>query len=119
MTELQKMFCLEYIKTLNATKAYRAVYKNVTKDSSASCNASKLLSKPEIKAYIDGELSKIRSDKIADAEEVMEYLTAVMRGEIEMPPRERNKAAELICKRHGLLTENINVQETPNIVDDI
>ena len=39
------------------------------------------LNKPELKAYIETELEKLHSAKIADAEEVMKYLTSVMRGE--------------------------------------
>lgn len=39
------------------------------------------MKKEEIKRYIESQLSQIRSEKIADATEVMEYLTSVMRGE--------------------------------------
>ena len=75
--------------------------------------------------------------RIATAEEVLEYLTGVQRGEIgekvpvtgadgvtelvEVPARikERTRAAELLGKRYGLFTERIEVSDTPRIVDDI
>ena len=55
-----------------------------------------------------------KPDKIADAAEVLEYLTACMRagsGGI--------KAAELLAKRYGLLEERAAVVEVPHIIDDI
>jgi phage terminase small subunit len=141
MTEKQKLFCLEYLKDLNATRAYKAVYKNVKKDSAARACSSQLLTKPNIKKYVDEKLEKIKSAKIADATEVLEYLTSVMRGEIteekamvvsigdfeseiatkkvEVAPKDRNSAALTLSKYHKLLTENINVNQIPIINVDI
>ena len=73
-----------------------------------------------MKAYIDARLETIRSERTADAQEVLEYLTSVMRGEhkeqtlrfvgdgvqqitdIKVSERDRLKAAELIGKRYGM-----------------
>nr|DAL85557.1 MAG TPA: Terminase small subunit [Caudoviricetes sp.] len=92
------------------------------------------LNKPELKAYIETELDKIHSVKIADAEEVMKYLTAVMRGEHteeipllcgdgcqeltqkEVGAKERLKAAELIGKRYGLFTDKVGLEGAVPVV---
>lgn len=128
MTEKQMLFAEEYLKDLNATRAYLSVYKNVKNERVAQACASKLLSKAIIKDYIDKRLEKIHDEKTADAKEVIEYLTSVMRGEsksevlslcgsgcqevIEKKPEERDrlKAAELIGKRYGLFTDRFQIE---------
>lgn len=129
MTEKQKRFVDEYLIDCNATRAYMAAYPNVKKESSAASCAAKLLRNAKVKAYIEKQLEEIRTEKVADAQEVMEYLTAVMRGEskseivvvegegdgcssakrIEKLPdeKEKLKAAELLGKRYGLYTDKI------------
>lgn len=127
LTEKQKRFCEEYLIDLNATRAYKAVYKNCKKDESARVNGSKLLTNTNIKAYIDEKLEEIHSKNTADAREVIEYLTSVMRGEstaeivvvegmgdgnskavkVNKAPdeKEKLKAAELLGKRFGLFID--------------
>lgn len=120
LTEKQKRFADEYLIDLNATRAYRAAYPAVKKDASAAASASQLLRNPKVKAYIDERLAEIKSKKTADATEVLETLTAIMRGEIteEVPllcgdgcqtltdkgtaVKDRLKAAELLGKRYAL-----------------
>lgn len=127
MTDKQKKFCDEYLIDCNGRRAYKAAYPNVKKDAVADTNASRLLSNTKVKKYIDEQLSKIHSNKIADAQEVMEYLTSVIRGEssssvlafcgdgrqkvIKKHPdeKERMKAAELIGKRYGLFTDKVEM----------
>ena len=78
------------------------------------------LTKPDLKAYIDEQLELQHTKRTADAQEVLEYLTSVMRGEhteqvfrlngngvqvvdyIQVSAQERLKAAELIGKRYGM-----------------
>jgi len=124
MTPRQRKFCDEYIASGNATDAaIKAGYSVRTARQIAAEN----LSKPDLCAYIEAELEKLHCVKIADATEVMEYLTSVMRGEqteqilqmtgegaqvitdIGVSARERLKAAELIGKRFGLFRENVDV----------
>ena len=134
MTDKQRKFADEYIIDCNATRAYKAAYPNVKKDSSAAVCAAKLLRITKVKAYIDEQLDKISSEKIADAKEVMEYLTSVLRGEsqssvlslcgdgyqevIEKNPdeKERLKAAELLGKRYGLFKDNVALEVEPVII---
>lgn len=125
MTPKQKRFCDEYLIDCNATKAaIRAGYSEKTAKQMGAEN----LSKPDLRAYIDEQLERIHNEKTADAQEVMEYLTAVMRGEhteqvlkligegvqtitnIDVSAKERLKAAELIGKRYGLFTDKIGVE---------
>lgn len=138
MTEKQKRFADEYIIDLNGTRAYKAAYPSVKSDHTATVNAGRLLTNADIKSYVDKRIAEIRSKKTAEATEVMEYLTSVMRGEstadvvvvdgegakiINKNPdeKERLKAAELLGKRFGLFRENVEIggKMGVTIVDDI
>ena len=130
MTEKQKRFAEEYLIDLNATQAaIRAGYS----ESSAGRNANRMMKNEEIKTYIDAALARLRAENVADAQEVMEYLTSVLRGEskssvlclcgdgaqdvIEKHPdeKERLKAAELLGKRYGLYTEKVDLDADTSI----
>lgn len=77
LTPKQKAFADEYIKSGNATQAaIKAGYS----DKSARFVGAENLTKPNIKSYIDAKMAEIESHKIADAKEVLEFYTAVMRG---------------------------------------
>lgn len=144
LTEKQKRFCDEYLIDLNATRAYKAVYKNCKKDNTAKSAGNRLLTNVDVKKYIDEQLEKISSERTADAKEVMEYLTAVMRGESQAEivvvegqgdgitnavrvrknpdEKEKLKAAELLGKRFGLFKEKVELEaETKGVViiDDV
>ena len=125
MTPRQRKFCDEYLISGNATDAaIKAGYSPKTAKQTGSEN----LAKPDLKAYIETELDKLHSAKIADAQEVLEYLTSVMRGEhteqvlklagdgiqtiadIDVSAKERLKAAELIGKRYGMFTDKVGVE---------
>lgn len=124
MTEKQKRFCDEYIVCLNAAQAAEAAgYSRRT----ARSIGQRLLTNVDIKTYIDAALARLQAENVADAQEVMEYLTSVMRGEsqssvlcligdgmqetIEKRPdeKERLKAAELLGKRYGLYTDKVDI----------
>lgn len=125
MNAKQKRFCDEYLIDCNATQAaIRAGYSKKT----ANEQAARLLANVNIKSYIDEQLERIHNETIADAEEVMQYLTSVMRGEhteqtlklvgegvqtiaeIDVAAKERLKAAELIGKRYGIWKDNVDVK---------
>ena len=105
LTPKEKAFCREYIKSGSGMRAvYKAGYK-CSNDNSASTRANELLRKPTIRAEID-QLQQKREDRaIATAQDVMEYFTKVMNGEIkdqfglEAPLSERTKAASELAKR--------------------
>ena len=120
LTEKQQRFADEYLIDCNATRAYRVAYPNIKNDSSAAVCAAKLLRNAKVREYIDKCLEEISSQKTADAKEVMEYLTSVMRGEtksevlafkgdgfqqiIEKRPdeKERISAANTLAKIFGI-----------------
>jgi phage terminase small subunit len=80
LTEKQLAFCEFYIECGNATEAAKkAGYSKKTAYSFGSEN----LKKPEISAYIENRLAEQRAKRIASADEVMEFFSAVMRGEIK------------------------------------
>lgn len=81
MTKKQKIFADEYLVDLNATRAYRAAYPSVKKDETARANGSRLLTKANIREYIGEKLKELESERVADIQEVLEYLTSVMRRE--------------------------------------
>lgn len=81
MTEKQKIFADEYLIDLNATRAYKVAYPRVKNDKVAAAAAARLLRNVNVKIYISDQLERIHNEKTADAQEVMEYLTAVLRGE--------------------------------------
>ena len=124
ITEKQKRFCDEYLIDLNATQAaIRAGYSKAR----ASEQAYQLLQKTTVQKYLSERMSEKESELIADQDEVLKYLTSVMRGKsmssvlclagdgmqetIEKHPdeKERLKAAELLGKRYGLYTDKVDV----------
>ncbi|WP_050638846.1 MULTISPECIES: terminase small subunit [Clostridia] len=143
LTEKQKIFADEYLIDLNATRAYRVAYPAVKNDDTAAAAGSRLLKNVKVAVYIDQELENLRSERVADAQEVMEHLTAVMRGEVkeevvvvegagegyseakiiekQIAERDRIKAAELLGKRYSMFTDKVDVNgvEGVVIVDDI
>lgn len=79
LTTKQKIFCDEYIKSGNAKEAaIKAGYSPKTAKSIGQEN----LTKPDLKAYIDAKMAEIESHKIADAKEVLEFYTKVLRDEV-------------------------------------
>lgn len=81
MTDKQKIFAYEYLVDLNATRAYQAAYPSVKKQETAAAAGARLLRNVKVAEYIEAALEAIRSKRIADVQEVMEYLTSVMRRE--------------------------------------
>lgn len=119
LTERQRKFVELYLQLGNAAEAAeRAGFKR--------SYAQGAMRQTAVRAYLQTRLDEARQRDIALADEVLEYLTKVMRGEIEGEKPERNssprmKAAELLGKRLGVFNEvsDIFKQAAPVIVDDI
>jgi phage terminase small subunit len=78
MTAKQMRFCDEYLIDLNATQAaIRAGYSKKT----ATVIGAENLTKPYIREYIDKRLAEKEDALVAKQDEVMKYLTSVMRRE--------------------------------------
>lgn len=127
MNERHKAFADYYIETMNAADSYKKAYPSCKKDSTARTNASKLLTNTNIQDYIKERMESKEEERIASQDEVLAFLTSVMRGEVqdqlglETPVKERNKAAELLGKRYGswIDRQDINTTVMPIFVDDI
>ena len=146
----ERAFAEEYI--INHGNAYKAAIKagyskNTAKqaslwlddDKTKTNQVKKSAYKPELAAYINAKLDEIHSAKTADAKEVVEYLSSVLRGESESEivviegsgdgitearrmtkrpdEKERLKAADILAKIHGITTANVNVSaDTPLVI---
>lgn len=140
MTEKQKRFADEYLIDLNATQAaIRAGYSKKT----AYSQGERLLKNVEVEKYIQERMKQLASEKVATAEEVIQYLTSVLRGEAKgeeiviegcgdgyseaktmmKAPSEKDKlkAAELLGKRYGLFKDKVELEGEVgvNIIDDV
>jgi phage terminase small subunit len=101
-------FAEEWLKTTNATQsAIKAGYSART----AYSAGNRLLKKVDVKQYIDERLAEMQENSIADTNEVMQFLSSTMRGDIPdqfgLDPalNDRLKAAELLGKRYKLFTD--------------
>ncbi|WP_418223563.1 terminase small subunit [Clostridium isatidis] len=132
LTDKQMIFANEYLVDLNATRAYKKAYPNVKKDNVAAVNGNRLLRNAKIKNYIDEQLKKIEEESIANATEVMKYLTKVMRNEtieevvipceggyakVDKKPSEKDrlKAAELLGKRYRLFVDKVEADVNASV----
>ena len=122
LNKKQMDFVLEYLKTNNITKsAIKAGYSKKT----AAVQGSRLLTNVKIASYVEAVNERMESDKIADIQEVMEYLTSVMRGEakdqfdLDASLSERTRAASELAKRLDVRAKTLNIEGVVNIIDDI
>jgi len=121
LTEKQKRFCDYFIESGSGIDA--AIKAGYSKKAAKNI-ACENMTKPYIKAYIDKIIKEKDSKRIATQDEVLRYLTTVMRGELtdenivtenigdfmseariietKVKPKDRNKAAEMLSKRYGL-----------------
>lgn len=116
LTPKQQAFADYYIESGNASEsAVRAGYS----ESTARFIGAENLTKPNIKTYIDEQLQKLSDKRIMGAQEALELLTSIARGEIteevvipteigyervdKMPDiRDRQRAAEQLLRRYAL-----------------
>lgn len=136
MTDKQRRFCEEYLVDCNGTQAaIRAGYAKNT----ANREGTRLLSNVDVQKYLQELMAAQKKATIASAEEVLEYLTSVVRGEtksaylavvgtgdgmseatiVDKAPAEadRLKAAELLGKRYAMFTQKVEMDVTPVVVD--
>lgn len=98
ITERKRIFCEEYLRSHNATEAAKkAGYSAKT----AYSSGSRLLKDVDVKKYLEAVKQEAHSERIATANEVLEYLSDTMRATHE-PRKERTKAAELLGKVHHI-----------------
>lgn len=154
LNDKEKCFAAEYI--INKGNAYQAAlqagyavntskvaYQWLEEPKTNSNEKRNLPYKPELRKYIDAEFEKMQSEKIATAEEIMEYLTSVIRGESESEvvvvegqgmgiseakrikkkpdEKERIQAAREMGKILGISKEKLDINSNVGvtIIDDI
>ncbi|RIN79439.1 terminase small subunit [Mammaliicoccus sciuri] len=140
LTRKQQLFADEYIRTGNASVSARnAGYS----EAYAKTHVYKLLENARVKSYIDARLEELKKESIAEQDEILQYLTSVLRGKVkdeelmlvptgdfmsEVERHEkradivaRTKAAELLGKRYAMWTDKQEVEHSGDIifVDDI
>ena len=122
LNQRQIRFVQNYMKTNNIThSAIDAGYSKKT----AHVQGSNLLKNPKIFEYITAINERLESDKIADIQEVMEYLTSVMRGEkkdqfdLDASLSDRTRGASELAKRLDVRAKTVNVDCAVTIIDDI
>lgn len=140
LTVKQQAFADYYIELGNATEAYLKAYPNVKKEATARAAGSRMLTNVSVKFYIDNRMEELKSERVADQQEILELLTAIARGETtsatlrgigegaqtideDMPPTtaERIKAAELLGKRYRMRIDKVETDGKTKvvIVDDV
>ena len=122
VTQRQIRFVQDFMKSNNVTQAaIRSGYSKKT----ASVQGSRLLTNVKVAEYVDAINERLESDKIADIQEVMEYLTSVMRGDtkdqfdLDASLSERTRAASELAKRLDVRAKTLNIEGVVNIIDDI
>ncbi|MBO1214604.1 terminase small subunit [Staphylococcus nepalensis] len=137
MNERQQRFADEYIKTGNAKQS--ALTAGYAKQS-AEKYSSGLLKRPEVQEYIQERMAEIKTNAIADQQEILEGLTRIARREepdytvvtvehsengttektpqtVETPTQVKDsvRAYELLGKRHTMWTDKVQSDERKTI----
>lgn len=128
LTVKQKRFCEEYIKSGNASEAARlAGYKQ------PKVQGSQNLTKLNLSSYIAERMRPQEKSLIASADEVLQFYSKVMRGELEdrgqpTSMNDRIKAADALQKRYMVIEERLSasagdeleggVVELPQVAED-
>lgn len=135
LNDRQKKFCDLYLETGNATQSAIAAGYSAK---SAGAVASETLNNPKVEKYLVKRREEISNERIAGPQEVLEYLTAILRDQSEseivvvvgegggisrhehvrkLPDeKEKLKAAEMLGKRYRLFTENVNLEGNVKII---
>lgn len=136
LTEKQKRFADYYIETGNATEA--AILAGYSAKTARVIGPENLL-KPVVREYIDARIAEKDAARIAKQDEVLEFLTNILRGKVkeefplglgmgeqqlvkkELDGKDRIKAAELLGKRFGMWIDkqHIDVNGAVQIVDSV
>lgn len=127
----QQAFADYYIELGNAEQAaLQAGYSKAY----ARGSSHKLIANVGIKNYIENRMEELKSERVADQQEIMEYLTSILRGEqteetlrgvgegaqtiddIDVGAKDRIKAAEMLGKRYAMWTDKQVIEGTQQVV---
>ncbi|MEK5038987.1 terminase small subunit [Sporosarcina sp. FSL K6-3457] len=132
----QQAFADFYIESGNAVGA--AIQAGYSK-AYANAQSYKMLENVGVKTYIEKRMEELKSERVADQQEIMEFLSSIVRGEqteetlrgigegaqtiddIDVSAKDRIKAAELLGKRYAMWTDKQQTEVTGAVqfIDDI
>lgn len=133
MTGRKKAFIEAYVTDIKRSQSAAAIAAGYSEKTAAQA-ASRLMKDPEVAAAIDERIKELHRENTAEADEVIEFLSSVMRGEeIETVPiycrkgiqkftdgkpsaRDKVRAAELLGKHYGLFAEKVDVGVDENSI---
>lgn len=137
LSKKEQLFVAEYVKTGNATQsAITAGYS----PNSARTIAYRMLNKEYIKEAVQELMDSLKKETIAEADEVLQLLTSIARGETyeenvvtdktgthivktKVGEKDRVKALELLGKRYKLYTDKVeasgNIGVSISFKDDL
>lgn len=95
----RQMFCEYYLGECKGN-AEQAAIKAGYKPAYARSQASRLLTFPEVREYIENKCQQLSTDNIANIEDVQAFWTSIMRDEDE-EVKNRLRASELLAKAKG------------------
>jgi phage terminase small subunit len=114
-----KAFCDEYLSNgMNATQAYKSVYK--TNDKVSEASSSRLLLNVKIKSYIQQQQEKTAERLEITKEGLLQDLIQIKENNIETRPATAMKAIEIINKMSGFdapIKQDITITEQPLFLD--
>jgi phage terminase small subunit len=142
ITLKQKEFVERFVSCGSGARAYKETFvNNDHSDEACAVGARALLKEARIQEYLREFNASVRTERIAQAQEIQEILTKIVRGEeVEevvvvvgnrgvqsagiinktVIPKDRLKAADLLLKILGAYSQTLNVNiEVPHIIDDI
>ena len=125
LTIKQRKFADLYIETGNATQSYIDAGYKATNRKVAEANARKLLANYLVENYIEVRMEELQQNMIASQEEVLQYLTRVMRGEekdqfgLDASLKDRTDCAKLLGQKYGTFKEKVDVTgKIPVVIQD-
>ena len=137
LTPKREKFCQEMAKLGNQYQAYcNSFNAKRMKRATIDKRASELMKDGEIKGRLRELAEEIKSEAIADAEEIQMLMTKLLRGEEveEVPmslegeffmakkkvtPKDRIKAGETLAKMRGYFDIKIKVENAPQIINNV
>lgn len=117
LTEKQKLFVDEYLVDLNATRAYKVIYKNVKSDDVAGVNASRSLGNAKVKQYLDQRMkdrekrTEITQDKVLNELAAIAFANGSDFAKVVVK-KGRNQQGEEIE------FQDVELEQTDNLPDD-
>lgn len=108
LNDRQKQFCVEYIIDLNGLQAYKRAYGEDKTDGTCKVEACKLLTKPNIKKYINDLVDSYTDDIDVTIGAIVSNIKS-----IALNPKSRDsdriKASQLLAQYKGMLIEHKDI----------